>query len=205
MNTDFKDVMSKRTDEQLIRIVTVERADYNPLAVDAAENEIKIRGIETSKIEEAKLEIPNYILQQKENERRNVHPFIRLGNYIIDSVVILIIILLLLLMAGAILKPTDESLVVIFLFVLTILSIFGYYIFMEFKFQKTIGKMITKTKVLRKDGERPELNDIVLRTICRLIPFDRISYLFRTNGFHDYLSNTILVHDNYNLDENPNH
>ena len=32
MNTDFKNVMSKRTDEELIKIVTVDRNKYQPLA-----------------------------------------------------------------------------------------------------------------------------------------------------------------------------
>ena len=40
MTTNFKEAMSKRTDEQLIKVVTVDRADYQPIAIEAAEQEI---------------------------------------------------------------------------------------------------------------------------------------------------------------------
>jgi uncharacterized RDD family membrane protein YckC len=66
---------------------------------------------------------------------------------------------------------------------------------MEYKFQKTLGKFITKTKVVTKGGEKPELSDIIRRTLCRLIPFDKISYLFTKNGIHDRLSETIVIKD----------
>jgi uncharacterized RDD family membrane protein YckC len=72
---------------------------------------------------------------------------------------------------------------------------FGYYVIMETKYQKTIGKYITKTKVVNKNGTKPEVGDIVRRTFCRLIPFDRISFLFTANGFHDRLSDTTIIKD----------
>ena len=54
MNSDFKDVMSKRTDEELIKIVTVDRNKYQPLAIESAEEEIKNRNIDNAKIEKIK-------------------------------------------------------------------------------------------------------------------------------------------------------
>jgi len=66
---------------------------------------------------------------------------------------------------------------------------------MEIKFQKTVAKFITKTKVVRLDGSKPNDSEIIARTICRLIPFDGISYLFVKNGLHDYLSKTKVVKD----------
>jgi hypothetical protein len=63
---------------------------------------------------------------------------------------------------------------------------------MEFKFQKTLGKFITKTKVVNQ-REKPSINDIMRRTFCRLIPFDRLSFLFMENGIHDGLSNTRVI------------
>ncbi|MCL2790305.1 MAG: hypothetical protein FWD79_06630 [Desulfobulbus sp.] len=52
MNTDFKEVMSKCTDDELIRIVTVERDDYQHLAIISAEHEIKKRNIPTKYIKQ---------------------------------------------------------------------------------------------------------------------------------------------------------
>jgi hypothetical protein len=40
IKNEFKEVMSQRTDEVLIKIVTVERDRYNPIAIEAAESEI---------------------------------------------------------------------------------------------------------------------------------------------------------------------
>jgi hypothetical protein len=43
MITDFKDVMSKCTNEELIKIVTVDKNKYAHLAIETAEIEIKNR------------------------------------------------------------------------------------------------------------------------------------------------------------------
>ena len=55
---------------------------------------------------------------------------------------------------------------------------------------------VTKTKVVKMNGEKPTDGDIITRTFCRLIPFDRLSFLFVKNGIHDFLSKTKVVKDN---------
>jgi hypothetical protein len=47
---NFTDVMQKHTNEELIEIVTTLRADYNPEAVLAAENELESRNVNASEI-----------------------------------------------------------------------------------------------------------------------------------------------------------
>ena len=65
---------------------------------------------------------------------------------------------------------------------------------MEVIFQKTLSKFITKTKVVRLDGSKPTKSNILIRTFCRLIPFEIFSFLFPKKGcFHDRLSNTMVV------------
>ena len=54
MENKFNEVMSQRTDEELIKILTVDRERYNPIAIEAAESEIKKRNIDTNKFEEIK-------------------------------------------------------------------------------------------------------------------------------------------------------
>lgn len=68
-----------------------------------------------------------------------------------------------------------------------------YYFVMEAVFQRTPGKFVTKTIVVNESGGKPKLSFIFFRTLCRLIPFDHISFLFVRKGFHDYLSNTTVV------------
>lgn len=59
---------------------------------------------------------------------------------------------------------------------------------------RTPGKYITGTKVIMRDGKRPGETSILLRTLCRLIPFEAISFLGRYNiGWHDSLSKTLVV------------
>ena len=40
MENKFEKVMSQRTDEELIKIMTLEIDDYEPIAIEAAEKEI---------------------------------------------------------------------------------------------------------------------------------------------------------------------
>lgn len=195
MTTDFKDVMSQRTDEELIKIVTIQRDDYQPLAVEAAEKEIKKRGIDTTKVEEIKTDLEEKIEEEKEFDSKKVKSAIRLLNFIIDSIAFLIVFAILGFIIGLFYNTDNQVIIQLAGYVLLAVAFFGYYIFMEYKYQKTIGKLITKTKVMRADGEKAQLGDIIARTFCRLIPFDRLSFIFTSNGFHDRLSNTTLIKD----------
>lgn len=71
---------------------------------------------------------------------------------------------------------------------------FMYYILFEFIKGQTIGKMITKTKVVNMLNVKPSFGRIFYRTFLRLNPFDTASYLFgHEQGGHDLLSKTRLV------------
>ncbi len=77
---------------------------------------------------------------------------------------------------------------------ITLVPVFwGYYILTEYPFQKTLGKLLTKTKVVSLTGHRPTLKQIILRTLCRSIPFEYFSYLVTVEGIHDKLSKTRVV------------
>jgi uncharacterized RDD family membrane protein YckC len=195
MENNFKEVMFQRTDEELIKIVTIERDDYNPTAVEAAESEISKRNINAGKFEEIK-EIATAEKNQKEKVESNVvGSGIRFINFIIDFFVWLILASIISFIIGLFIQPDDRGLLLIFGYILIFGTFIGYYAIMEIKFQKTVGKFITKTKVVKMNGERPENSDIITRTFCRLIPLDRISFLFTKNGIHDSLSKTKVVKD----------
>ena len=73
---------------------------------------------------------------------------------------------------------------------------FFYYLIFEAITGKTLGKMVTKTRVVSKDGAKPTFIKIVIRSLCRLIPFDAFSYLFGSElGMHDLFSSTKLLKD----------
>ena len=166
MENEFAKVMSERTDEELVKIVTVERGSYNPTAIEAADAEVEKRNIDTSEFEKIREKATAEKEQKEKVDSNVVSSGTRFVNFLIDFIVWLV------------------------------LAFIAYYALMEIKFQKTIGKFVTKTKVVKMNGEKPTDGDIITRTFCRLIPFDRLSFLFVKNGIHDFLSKTKVVKDN---------
>ena len=69
-----------------------------------------------------------------------------------------------------------------------------YYFIFEGISNRTLGKYATNTRVIMTSGEEPTSKAILIRTLCRLIPFDALSFL-GTNGkgWHDSLSNTYVI------------
>lgn len=196
MENNFTKVMSNKTDEELIKIVTINQSKYQPLAVEAAQAEIDLRNIDTSKLEEitAKVESEKKIIQKIENN--SVKTRIRFVNFAIDFIVILIVYVLIVPSFERLLPLTSRVELSMYRIGSLIFFIALYYIPFEYKSQKTLGKIITKTKVVTFEGNKPELIDIVSRTFCRLIPFDRFSFLYSRNGFHDAISKTKVIKDN---------
>lgn len=195
IDNNFSAAMSKRNDEELIRIVTVERGDYQLSAVEAAENEIKKRGINTAKFEELKSIVASKFEEQKVLETSIVSSWTRLLHLIVDSVAFILLSMILSFVITTFFKTKDQTIWNGTEYAIIIISFFVYYIFMEHKFQRTLGKFISKTRVVMKDGQRAQLGDIIRRTCFRLIPLDQFSYLFTRIGFHDYLSNTTVVRE----------
>jgi uncharacterized RDD family membrane protein YckC len=69
-----------------------------------------------------------------------------------------------------------------------------YYGLFETVSMRTFGKYITNTMVVNRDGTSPDSMRIFLRTLCRLIPLEAISFLGRPPiGLHDNLSKTLVV------------
>ncbi|SHI62650.1 RDD family protein [Flavobacterium terrae] len=192
MNNSFAEVMSKKTNHELVKIVTVDKDKYQPLAVEAAEFELSNRNIDPEKLNIIQKEID--IRVEKTTELNNLTPSssLRFANFLIDTVFFGIISQIFFIIIGSIIN-IEESL--FFSYVLLILLYVSYYTFFESNWQKTIGKFITKTKVVNFDGETPSLTEIIFRSFCRLIPFDRISFLFTKNGFHDSISKTKVIKD----------
>ena len=68
-----------------------------------------------------------------------------------------------------------------------------YFILTEYYFQQTLGKKITKTKVVDVYGKRPSLKQIVLRTLIRALSYDGITFLVRDRGWHDTWTKTYVL------------
>lgn len=79
-----------------------------------------------------------------------------------------------------------------------ILASLCYFVTSEYYFKKSIGKVVTRTMVVRRDGKDVRFWNIFIRTLCRHIPFEPLS-CFGSNvvGWHDSLSNTHVVRDGF--------
>ncbi len=190
MENEFKQAMSERTDEELIKIITIEKDGYNSTAIEAAESEIEKRNIDTSKFTKIKEKATAEKEQKEKVDSNVVGSGIRFVNFLIDFIIWLIIVFILTFPFDA-----NNGIHMLLGYLIIFSTFIAYYGIMEIKFQKTVGKFVTKTKVVKVNGEKPENSDIISRTFCRLIPFDRISFLFTKNGFHDSLSKTKVVKD----------
>jgi len=159
----------------------------------------------------------NKVLQQKlEKEEREINHKLqinyasssrRVWNYVIDVIAIVVlevitgvfIIMLYGLDSGIYSLLFNDSYGRIgFIFVLNII----YYTLFEAFTGKTIGKYFTKTKVINLQGEKPGLGRILLRSVCRFVPLDQISFILNdTQGWHDTLSKTLVVEEDFHTTE----
>ena len=60
-----------------------------------------------------------------------------------------------------------------------------YYMITEGLSGRSLGKLITKTKVINMENEKPSFINILGRTMCRFIPFEAFSFLGDGKGWHD--------------------
>jgi ABC-type lipoprotein export system ATPase subunit len=83
---------------------------------------------------------------------------------------------------------------IVYFLILTITPI-SYYLIFEGFFSRTVGKMLTGTKVVCKsDGSKPDFKTVFYRTLARYIPFEWFSFLSKKpEGWHDAISNTVVA------------
>jgi len=69
-----------------------------------------------------------------------------------------------------------------------------YYNICEVFTARTVGKLFTQTIVVDEHGEKPNHETILIRSLCRLIPFNALSFLgISGRGWHDTISKTYVV------------
>ena len=69
-----------------------------------------------------------------------------------------------------------------------------YYLLLESIFGRTVGKLITGTAVVNEHGGKPTFKQIIGRTLCRLIPFEPLSFFgAKGYGWHDSIPNTYVI------------
>lgn len=67
-----------------------------------------------------------------------------------------------------------------------------YYIICESVLGSSPAKYLTQTRVIDYDGNKPSVKKVIIRTLCRLIPFEGFSF-FANDGWHDKISETTVA------------
>jgi len=125
----------------------------------------------------------------------------RLANYIIDLFFYLIFSIIFGFFLGIFAALFAPSLLGLFaednLLVNYLLNFFAgviYYTGLETTTGRSIAKYITRTKVVNERGEKPDFKTIFIRSLCRHIPFNALSFLGSDcYGWHDSISKTRVV------------
>jgi uncharacterized RDD family membrane protein YckC len=73
------------------------------------------------------------------------------------------------------------------------IAMIAYYVLFESLAGRTLGKLVTGTKVVSADGRPASFSQIVGRTFARFIPFDALTFFGSTPGWHDTLSKTRVI------------
>lgn len=116
----------------------------------------------------------------------------RFLNLIIDTIMYYIIIVLLTVIFIAVEIDVEANVALNWL--VTLSSSFLYYFSLESMNGKTVGKYLTKTRVVYIDGSTPTNGTIAKRALCRFIPFDALSFLSSNPiGWHDKYSDTLVI------------
>lgn len=127
---------------------------------------------------------------------------LRFANYIIDYIVQVLLGAAIGFVLGLIAEMTGSYDLIDFLFYSGRLMelVFGYLIMLiyyttfESLTGRSLGKYITNTKVILYDGSKPTFNEILVRSLSRMIPFEQFSFLGQDGkGWHDTISKTYVV------------
>ncbi|HEY2344985.1 MAG TPA: RDD family protein [Xanthomonadaceae bacterium] len=74
------------------------------------------------------------------------------------------------------------------------LVIVSYCIVLEFTLGRTLGKFVTGTKIVDRDGRPISLKQAIFRTLSRFIPFEAFTFFGENGrGLHDKLPDTYVV------------
>lgn len=69
-----------------------------------------------------------------------------------------------------------------------------FYLLLEYFFQTTPGKVVTRTRVVNEFGQRPSFKAILRRTLLRYVPFEAFTFFGAPGtGWHDQKSGTRVV------------
>lgn len=120
----------------------------------------------------------------------------RFANYIIDYIAHVMLLVVVLAIVEVFIPGTLESYGrtnFLLRMIPATVVILVYYSVLEGIFGTSLGKLVTGTRVVTLDGNKPRFETILTRSLCRLIPFEAFSGLSDSLFWHDTISQTYVV------------
>lgn len=136
--------------------------------------------------------------------------WVRFAAYIVDSIILQFVIMpvyvVLMVIAGAAADVSGGGALAVMLqivnFVFSFVVTFAYYIFMTYQYQATLGKMAVGAKVVKEDGKKMSLKDIVIRevvgkfvsSITLGIGYVIAAFTGKKQGLHDMIASSVVAY-----------
>lgn len=173
----IKEKISSLSDSEIKESILLDETDFKPGVYELYVKEAESRGINVLELK-----------KEVENELPKSKLWKRCLNYLIDTGIILFIT------NRIFVIPVRDNLIspvyaLLFALPLSIL----YYILCEYKFSRTLGKLLTGTYVITTDFKPVNFKCILKRTFSRFIPFNTWITLFTGRSIHERLSKTVSV------------
>lgn len=93
--------------------------------------------------------------------------------------------------------PSSYTIIVTYNRLISFISFFLYYFIFESVSGKTLGKIITKTKIVDSETKsKPSFSKVLIRTLARFIPLEALYILINEKKLtlHDLLSKTTVIY-----------
>lgn len=128
-----------------------------------------------------------------ENELHRASLEKRLANYLLDGLLSFVLFIILVVFL-ALLDVGDEFAGGFIVFSILVGYPLYYFVFETLLVGKTPAKYLTNTRVVDLDGYPASQSSLIIRSLCRMVPFERYSYLFNyEKGWHDVWSKTMVI------------
>lgn len=171
----------------IICALTNDLADFTDACqhYDGEEMEVKL----------AKTELPKQDLPASASKIK------RLINFLVDRVALYILSIILAFIFAPVFIVFSLNSMAEMIYEISLSSIiFGFFVAMLFYVSlevttgKTVGKFYTRTKLVDENGNKPDFKTVLIRSLCRFIPFEALSFLGAEDcGWHDKFSKTRVV------------
>lgn len=194
MTLNFDKTMAEKTNAELVAVLT-EQSKYQPAAVESARKEIERRNINPADFQQITQKVTEMQTKLQELDLKTAPTSARIIHYFVDSACFVFALIPAIILYDLFIGMGNSATDIFASWVIFIVVFIVYFWIMEYKFGKTVGKFLTKTHVVMANGNQPTSKDIFIRTLCRAIPFDSLSFLFMKNGFHDGVSHTTVIKD----------